>query len=96
MSGRSAVWFSAPALGAGGRRFKSSRPDQVSQDMDSYRQDRIKGYDYKTVGNFFFSLKETKGNLIKIPSPILLPSEYNRYSLIQLTEHSQSESANLQ
>jgi hypothetical protein len=27
-SGRSAAWFSAPALGAGGRRFKSSRPDQ--------------------------------------------------------------------
>ena len=26
-SGRSAVWFSAPALGAGGRRFESSRPD---------------------------------------------------------------------
>src|SRR4030066_1235631 len=26
-SGRSAAWFSAPALGAGGRRFKSSRPD---------------------------------------------------------------------
>jgi len=27
-SGRSAAWFSAPALGAGGRRFESSRPDQ--------------------------------------------------------------------
>ena len=26
-SGRSAVWISAPALGAGGRRFKSGRPD---------------------------------------------------------------------
>jgi len=28
--------------------------------MDSYRQDRTKGYDYKTVGNFFFSLKKNK------------------------------------
>ena len=26
-SGRSAAWFSAPAWGAGGRRFKSRRPD---------------------------------------------------------------------
>ena len=30
LSGRSAAWFSAPALGAGGRRFKSSRPDQIT------------------------------------------------------------------
>ena len=27
LSGRSAAWFSAPAWGAGGRRFKSRRPD---------------------------------------------------------------------
>jgi hypothetical protein len=27
LPGRSAAWLSAPASGAGGRRFKSSRPD---------------------------------------------------------------------
>jgi hypothetical protein len=29
ISGRSADWFSAPALGAGGHQFKSGRPDQL-------------------------------------------------------------------
>ena len=28
-AGRGAAWFSAPALGAGGRRFESSRPDYM-------------------------------------------------------------------
>ena len=40
-SGRSAAWFSAPALGAGGRPFKSARPDHFSNEFGVLSSEQI-------------------------------------------------------